>query len=89
MASRVSRRAFTVEPDLVCCAFPLPCRPSKAADGWVGSWWVVGTERNQLVPTESLGDSRGGDENRHNKGGKTQLDLGNNVGKGTCAVGAS
>lgn len=78
-----------MEPDLVCCAFfPLPCRPSKAADGWVGSWWMAGTERNQLVTTESLGGSRGGDEDRYSKGGKTQLDLGNNVGEGDVCCGS-
>lgn len=78
-----------MEPDLVCCAFPLPCRPSKAADGWVGSWWVVGTERNQIVPTESLGDSREVMRTGTTKEAKHNWIWGITWGKGACVVGAS
>lgn len=73
-----------MELDLVCHASPLPCRPSEAAGGWVGSWWMVATERNQSVFTDSLGDS-GGDENGYNTEGKIQLDLGKKIREWGCA----
>lgn len=76
----VPRRAFTEERDLVCHDFPLPCRPSEAAGGWVGSWWMVATKMNQSVLADSLGN--GGDENGYNTEGKIQLDLGRKEGEG-------
>lgn len=48
LAPLASRRASAGKPDLVCCAFPLPCRPGEAVDGWLRPWWRVATERKQL-----------------------------------------
>lgn len=88
LALCVARRAFTVELGLVCRAFPLPCKPSEAAGGWVGSWWMVATKRNRSVFTDSLGDS-GGDENGYNTEGKYNWILEKMKGKGMCLEGAA
>lgn len=74
-----------MKPVPVCCAFPLPCRPSKATMGGLRPWWMMATERKELSKgksyRQSLGDS-GVMGTSTTKGGKTQLDLGKNEGEG-------